>query len=225
MERNFAVGTFFDLTGNDHLSWLLECQYPWQAIQKLGPWLSEQKLGTVQGSVSPQAVIDDKVSIGEGSVVDPFAVIIGPAIIGKNCHIRSHAYLRGNVYVGDNSVVGHTTEVKNSILVSTVRADHFNYIGDSILGNRTHLGAGVILANTKVPAGEIVVRDHDKSWPTGLEKFGSVLGDGVEIGCNAVLNPGSIIGKGSVIYPLVLWRGVLESEHIAKTATSVVAKK
>ncbi len=225
MDIQVLTEDFFDLTGMEDLAWLTTCQHLWEALAKLESWLQGLKLGTNVGEVSPLAVVEKNVSIGQGTVVEAGAVIKGPTFIGKNCEIRAGAYIRGLVYVGDNSVVGHGTEVKHSILLSGVRVDHFNYIRSSVLGRGAHLGAGAVLASVKMPLSEIVIRYGEQSWSTGLEKFGAVLGDYAEVGCNAVLNPGSIIGKESIVYPLVSWRGVLLHGHIAKSSSLVVAKE
>lgn len=211
MDNALHPRIFFNDAPDPLLAWIFKCDYPWQALWKLEEWIK---------SLCP----DSAVHMGKGTVVEEGAVIKGPAYIGENCEIRSGAYIRGNVYVGNGSVVGHGTEVKHSILFPGVRADHFNYIRSSILGNYARVGAGVILASMKIPLSEIIVHYGDVSWPTGMEKFGAILGDHTEVGCNAVLNPGSLIGKNSIVYPLVSWRGVLPARHIAKTATEVVAK-
>ena len=216
---------FFDLTTTPELGWLSSCTYQWEAFLKLAPWFASLQLGEIKGNVSPLAVVESNVRIGVGTVVEAGAIIKGPAIIGSHCEIRAGAYIRGNVYVGDNSVVGHGTEIKDAILLQGVRVDHFNYIRSSILGNSTRLGASAILASMKIPLSEIIIRQDDKAWPTGMEKFGAVVGDGTEVGCNAVLNPGSILGKDSIIYPLVSWRGVLPHHHIAKSSTEVVLRR
>jgi NDP-sugar pyrophosphorylase family protein len=149
-------------------------------------------------------------------VVEDGVMIKGPAIIGRNCEIRHNAYLRENVIVGDHCVVGNSCEVKNSLLFNHAVAPHFNYIGDSILGCKAHLGAGVKISNFKLVAGNIMVERDGRPFDTGLRKFGALVGDNTDIGCNAVLNPGSIIGRGSMIYPNTNWRGILPANSIVK---------
>jgi NDP-sugar pyrophosphorylase family protein len=166
-------------------------------------------------------LIGEKVFIGEGTVVEDGAMIKGPAIIGKNCRIRHNAYLRENVIIGDGCVVGNSSELKNSLLFNGAQAPHFNYIGDSILGHKAHLGAGVKISNYKLFSGNIEVVVDGVPFDTGLRKFGALLGDGVEIGCNAVLNPGSIVERGAVIYPNVFWRGILPANTIAKNKAEI----
>ena len=191
----------------------------------------------------PGASIGEKVFIGEGTMVEPGALIKGPAIIGKNCQIRHNAYIRENVIIGDGCVVGNSSELKNSLLFNGAQVPHFNYIGDSILGHKAHLGAGVKISNVKLFPGNIMVEccklnvassegaavgepstfNLQPSTPldTGLRKFGALLGDGAEAGCNAVLNPGSILGRGAVVYPNVFWRGILPANMIAKNKAEI----
>jgi NDP-sugar pyrophosphorylase family protein len=150
-------------------------------------------------------------------VLEDGVMIKGPAIIGRDCQIRHNAYLREHVIVGDHCCVGNACELKNAFLFNNVVVPHFNYVGDSILGFRSHLGAGVKISNVKLTLGNILVElDTGGVVDTGLRKFGALLGDGAEIGCNAVLNPGSIIGRNSVVYPNVNWRGVLAANRIVK---------
>ena len=155
------------------------------------------------------------------TVIEPGAYIKGPAWIGPNCQIRHGAYIRENVIIGAHCVVGNSCEVKNSILFNHCQVPHFNYVGDSILGAKAHLAAGVIVSNLKLNGDLITVRVGDEIVATGLRKFGALIGDGVEIGCNAVINPGSILGRRSLIYPGVAWRGILPKNSIAKTADCV----
>jgi NDP-sugar pyrophosphorylase family protein len=157
------------------------------------------------------------VLVGEGARISSRAEIVGPALIGPCCEIRPHAYLRENVILGARCVIGNSTELKNCILFDSAQAPHFNYVGDSILGRRAHIGAGVILSNFKSDGSEVVVRgDAGICIPTGLVKFGAILGDDVEIGCNAVCNPGTVIGRRTTIYPLSLVRGVIPARIILK---------
>ena len=159
--------------------------------------------------------------IGAGTVVEPGVLIKGPAIIGKNCQIRHNAYLRENVILGDNCVVGNASELKNAFLFNGAQVPHYNYVGDSILGHKAHLGAGVKISNIKLFPGNIEVDVNGVSTDTGLRKFGALVGDGAEVGCNAVLNPGSILERGAVVYPNVFWRGILPANMIAKNKAGI----
>lgn len=219
-----TLTALFDLSANPYPELFAGCTYPWEVVSRISGFLGARPSGTMAGSVHPQAVVSGTVEIGEGTVVEAGAVIIGPAVIGKNCVIRAHAYLRGDVVISDNATIGHSVEIKNSIILAGAAVAHFNYVGDSIIGNKAHLAGGSILANTKLPPAEVIVRDGDAAYRTGREKFGAAVGDQAEIGCNAVLNPGSIIGPHSIIYPLVSWRGVLPARMLAKAAGQVVPR-
>jgi NDP-sugar pyrophosphorylase family protein len=150
--------------------------------------------------------MDDQIYIGAGTVIEPTALVKGPAWLGNNTEVRHGAYIRGDVLVGDGCVVGHTTEIKSSVMLGGSKAGHFAYIGDSILG-RVNLGAGTKLANLKVVETPVVVKFEERSIETGLRKFGAILGDGVEMGCNSVTAPGTILGKNVIVYPNGTARG------------------
>jgi NDP-sugar pyrophosphorylase family protein len=190
---------------------------PWHALPRLHDFLLSLSPGKNNATLIGQAHIDANVSIGRGTVVHPRAVILGPAVIGENCEVRANCYVRGDLITGDHCVLGHASEFKNSILFNRAQAPHFAYVGDSILGQRAHLGAGVICSNNKLIGDPSIIIKHDgKSIDTGLRKLGAIVGDEAEIGCNSVLSPGSIIGRKSVLYPNLLWRGVCPSETIIK---------
>jgi NDP-sugar pyrophosphorylase family protein len=152
-------------------------------------------------------LMDGDIFIGPGSVVEPGALIKGPTIIGDYCEIRQGAYLRGHCLVGDRCVVGHTTEMKHSVMLHGAKAGHFAYIGDSILGNRTNLGAGTKLANLKIVPTQVSVKIDEKIHDTGLRKFGAIIGDDTETGCNSVTNPGTLLGRRCLVYPGISVRG------------------
>ena len=186
------------------------------ALKRLQAYLEADLRPGLHNRCEGVAYVGERVFIGEGTVVEDGAMIKGPAIIGHNCQIRHNAYIREHVIIGDNCVVGNACEVKNSLLFNEAVAPHFNYIGDSILGYASHLGAGVKVSNVKLVPGNVTVDIEGRSFDTGLRKFGVLLGDHSDIGCNAVLNPGSIIGRGSVVYPNTNWRGVLPASMIVK---------
>jgi len=165
------------------------------------------------------------VLVGEGTTIAPTATINGPAIIGNNVEIRHGAFIRENIIIGNNVVIGNSCEIKNSILFNNAQVPHLNYVGDSVIGFKAHIGAGVILSNVKSIKGNVNVIFNDKKIDTGLRKFGAVLGDFAEIGCNSVLNPGTIIGRRAVVYPLSKVRGVIPSSYIYKDADNIVPKK
>jgi len=222
----FTATDLFDLAQTEHAAIFEGCNFAWEALKKIEPYLAKIPRQHPPKRF-PGASIGDRVIIGEGTVVEPGALIKGPAIIGKNCQIRHNAYVRENVIIGDGCVVGNASELKNALLFNGAQAPHYNYIGDSILGHEAHLGAGVKISNVKLLPGNVTVELDGASHDTGLRKFGALLGDGAEAGCNAVLNPGSILGRGAVVYPNVFWRGILPANSIAKNkaAMEVVVKR
>ncbi len=212
----FKPADLFDLTQTAHAALFDGCEYAWEVLKKLKAYLEANCHPELRNRCEGVAFIGERVCIGEGTVVEAGAMIKGPAIVGRNCEIRHNAYIRENVIVGDNCVIGNSCELKNSLLFNGATVPHFNYIGDSVLGYKAHTGAGVILSNVKSLPGNVTVEANGQRIDTGLRKFGALLGDGAEIGCNSVLNPGSIIGRGSVVYPATNWRGVLVPNQIAK---------
>lgn len=188
----------------------------WEALRKLPGWIKQNLRPARHCSTVGVPYIAEDVSIGEGTVVEHGAVILGPTIIGANCQIRSSAYVRGNVVVGNGCVLGNASEFKNSILFNESQAPHFSYVGDSILGHKAHLGAGVILSNLKSIKSSVKIKHDGNETDTGLRKLGAIIGDGADVGCNCVLSPGSIIGRNSILYPNIFWRGVCASDSIAK---------
>lgn len=217
----YKPGDLFDLSQTDHAVLFDDVENAWEALKRIKDYLAAQikpaNLGRIEGS----AYIGPDVFIGEGTVIEAGAMIKGPAIIGRNCQIRHNAYFREQVIVGDGCVVGNSCELKNVLLFNGCQVPHFNYAGDSILGYRAHLGAGVILSNFRSLPGNVKVMTETAQIDTGLRKFGALVGDGADIGCNSVLNPGSVIGRGAVIYPGVNWRGVLDANRIAKNRSEV----
>lgn len=201
--------------------WLKEVAYPWQVLGDIKEIILElQKgLGNEFLEVSPQVFIHKTARVAES------AVILPPAIIGAETEVRPSAYIRGSVLVGENCVIGNSTEVKNSILFNKACVPHFNYVGDSILGYCAHLGAGAICSNVKSDKTPVVVRGHQQEYKTNLKKFGAIVGDNTEVGCNAVLNPGTILGRNVTVYPLTFVRGVVESGTIVKTNGIKVLKR
>ena len=217
----FKPADLFDLSQSEHAAMFDGCEHAWDALKKIQAYLAANLRPSLRNRCEGVAFIGKQVFIGEGTVVEDGAMIKGPAIIGRNCEIRHNAYVREQVIIGDNCVVGNSCELKNSILFNHAVAPHFNYIGDSILGFKAHLGAGVKISNVKLVPGNVVVEMDGKAFDTGLRKFGALLGDHTDIGCNAVLNPGSIIGRNSAIYPNTNWRGILPANMIVKNKAEV----
>lgn len=198
---------FFDLSTFAHAALFHEDEAVWAALPRIGQYLSGLNLDGNHGTLIGSPVITGPVFIGEGSQVEPGAFIQGPAWIGRGVHIRHGAYVRGNVLVGDHCVLGNSCEFKNCVLLNDVQVPHFSYVGDSILGHGSHLGAGVIASNLRTDQSEVMVEWDGHRFPTGLRKFGTIAGDRVEVGCQAVLNPGSVIGPRSWLHPGVIWAG------------------
>jgi NDP-sugar pyrophosphorylase family protein len=163
--------------------------------------------------IDPFTVIHQDVEIGEGTWIGSNVTIMEGARIGKNCRIRHNAYIREHVIIGDDCVIGNSSEVKHSLLFNGAQVPHFNYVGDSVLGHKAHLGAGSVLSNLKLNGENVWVEMDGRCIDTGLRKFGALVGDHAEVGCNSVLNPGSIIGKRALIYPNSTWRGSLPDEE------------
>ncbi len=191
--------------------------YPWDMLPKINSYITSLVLKGIPG----YKLISDMVLAGNNVKIHPSAVIMPPAIIGDGCEIRPGSFIRGNVIIGENCVIGNSTEIKNSILLNSVQAPHYNYIGDSVIGNHAHLGAGAICSNLKADGSNVVVRG-DKEYTTGLRKLGAILGDNADIGSGCVLNPGTIVGKGTRAYPLTALRGVYPEKSIIKSAKTIV---
>ncbi len=227
--------TFFNLTDYPHADLFADLDHVWQAIARIAPYLASVIGGKgqiIEGQILAGAYLGEgDIVIGPGTVVEPGAYIMGPTLIGANCKIAQGAYIRGNAIIGDGSVVGHTTEVKNSIFLPGAHAPHFNYVGDSILGRGVNLGAGTKLSNLTV----VSVKDaatgkrptihltiDGETYDTGLAKLGAILGDDVQTGCNSVLNPGILIGPRTLVYPnLSLSKGYYPGDSIIKLRQTV----
>lgn len=195
--------------------------YPWEVLPKISDFIIE--LGNSLNK-DKYNLIGENVWVAKSAKVAPTAFIAGPAIICENAEIRHCAFIRGKAIVGENTVVGNSTELKNVILFNNVQVPHYNYVGDSILGYKSHLGAGSITSNVKSDKKLVVIKNSDNSIETGLKKVGALIGDFVEVGCNSVLNPGTVIGRNSNIYPLSSVRGVVPANSIYKNMNDVVEK-
>ena len=195
--------------------------YPWEVLSKIHDF--NLKLGETLPEEEYDQVGED-VWIAKSAHVFESAYIHGPAIIGKDAEVRHGAFIRGNAIVGEGAVVGNSTELKNVILFNKVQVPHYNYVGDSILGYKAHMGAGSITSNVKSDKTLVVVKNGEEKIETGLKKMGAMLGDHVEVGCNSVLNPGTVIGRNSNVYPTSCVRGVIPAGHIFKRPGDVVKK-
>ena len=202
-------------------SLLEEAIYPWEVLGKIEEYIL--KIGE-ELSKENYNKIGDNVWIAKSAKVAPTAYINGPAIIGENAEVRHCAFIRGNAIVGNNAVVGNSTELKNVILFNNVQVPHYNYVGDSILGYKSHMGAGSITSNVKSDKKLVIIKNGDKTIETGRKKVGAMIGDNVEVGCGSVLNPGTVIGRDSNVYPLSSVRGVVKSHSIYKKDGDIVDK-
>ena len=225
LEQKFAPAEFIALEHTTHAKLFENQRFIWDALKQIASYLQFRLKPAVLGQLMGKPFISNTVFIGSGTIVEQGAVIKGPAWIGERCHIRSGCYVRENVVVGDGVVMGNSCEFKNCIVCDEAQVPHFNYVGDSILGFRAHLGAGVILSNVKLDHREISVAIDDGIVPTGLTKFGAIVGDRTEIGCNAVVNPGTVIGRDCIIYPSVNVRGVIPRAHIVKVRQELQTMK
>lgn len=198
------------------------CIYPWEVLPKIKDFII-----TLGESLNKEEYekIGENIWIAKSAKIAKTAYINGPAIIGKNAEVRHCAFIRGSAIVGENSVVGNSTELKNVILFDNVQVPHYNYVGDSILGYKSHMGAGSITSNVKSDKKLVVIKNKEEKIETGLKKIGAMLGDEVEIGCGSVLNPGTIIGSHTNIYPLSSVRGVIKANSIYKNQNEIVDKK
>ena len=217
----YTTEELFNLKYTEAAPMLAQCKYPWEALPLIGSYIKELGKTLSQTEYDHPA---EFVWIAKSAVVAPTASITGPCIIGPEAEIRHCAFIRGNALVGSGCVVGNSTELKNVILFDKVQVPHYNYVGDSILGYKSHMGAGAITSNVKSDKKLIVVRNGDERMETGLKKFGAMIGDLVEVGCNSVLNPGTVIGRESQIYPLSSVRGQIPAESIYKNRGEVVIR-
>lgn len=211
----------YDLSHTAAGSYLSEFEYPWQALAGIKELIVTlgQSLGDDYAQVSPQ------VWVHKTAVVAPTAYLGAPCIIGAHTEVRHCAFIRGSALVGENCVVGNSVELKNVILFDNVQVPHYNYVGDSILGYKSHMGAGSLTSNVKSDKTLVVVKDKDEQIPTGLKKFGAMVGDFVEVGCNSVLNPGTVVGRNTNIYPTSCVRGVVPANSIWKTGGVIAPKR
>lgn len=196
--------------------------YPWEALKGI-----KELIIRIGGSLSPEEYdeVRENVWIHKTAVIDETAHIGAPCIIGENTEVRHCAFIRSSALVGKNCVVGNSTELKNVILFDNVQVPHFNYVGDSILGYKSHMGAGALTSNVKSDRTLVNVKESSGKIETGLRKFGAMLGDNVEVGCNSVLNPGTIVCPDTIIYPLSCVRGVVPPKSILKTGNIIVSKE
>lgn len=222
MSEKLKITSLYDLSQTIAGELFEGAEYPWQVLPLIGDFI--KKLGASLDKAEYDEVAEN-VWIAKSAKVAPTAYINGPCIIGKDAEIRHCAFIRGNAIVGEGAVVGNSTELKNVVLFNKVQVPHYNYVGDSVLGYKSHMGAGSITSNVKSDKALVKVRCGGEVIDTGLKKFGAMLGDNVEVGCGSVLNPGTVVGRESNIYPLSSVRGYVEAGSIYKKQGEVVEKQ
>ncbi len=210
---------YFDLGQTEHHALFEGVERVWEAVSRIANYLQFRLKPELQGRMIGKPFISENVYLGPGSVVEPGAYIAGPAWIGADCRIRHGAYIRENVIVGDGVVLGNSCEFKNCLVFNGAQIPHFSYVGDSIIGHKAHLGAGVILSNLRLDQQPVRVRHEGGRADTGMIKLGAIIGDRAEIGCNSVLNPGSVIGPRAIIHPGTVWTGHLAADGVGRNRT------
>lgn len=216
------VKNLYDLSETIAATLLESVEYPWEALKEISDFI--RKTGPALDPAIYEKRGED-IWVAKSAKVAPTAFLNGPLIIDEEAEIRHCAFIRGSAIVGKSSVVGNSTELKNVILFNNVQVPHYNYVGDSVLGYKSHMGAGSITSNVKSDKTLVVVKDNESRIEAGLKKFGAMLGDYVEVGCNSVLNPGTVVGRHTHIYPLSMVRGVVTENSIYKNKNEVVKKK
>lgn len=218
---DITINNLFDLNETIAKDIFTDATYPWEVLSKIGDFIIELGKSLPEDEYELRG---ENIWVHKSANVFPSAYIAGPAIICKDAEVRHCAFIRGKAIVGEGAVVGNSTELKNVILFNKVQVPHYNYVGDSILGFKAHMGAGSITSNVKSDKKLIVIKNGDEKIETGIKKIGAFLGDNVEVGCGSVLNPGTIVGRESNIYPLSSVRGVVASNSIYKNKNEIVSK-
>lgn len=220
MEKKVKTAELFDCQ-TPYLKELFDnSEYPWEMLPKIKAHI----LSIIENGMEGYTLLKEGVLVGEGVKIAPTATIEGPTVIGAGTEIRPGAYIRGSVITGEGCVIGNSSELKNCVLLNTVQVPHYNYVGDSVLGNYAHMGAGSICSNLKSDGKNVVIKG-DVEYETGLRKIGGILGDHADIGCGCVLNPGTVIGKNTSVYPLNSLRGVFPEGCIVKKMDDVVKRR
>jgi len=220
LHKEVLVKELFDCQTHYLQNWFNSFVYPWEMLPDIKQYVQTLLTEGIAGYTK----LADDVLVGENVTIYPTAVIEGPTIIGSGTVVRPGAFIRGNVITGENCVIGNSTELKNCVLLNKAQVPHYNYVGDSILGNGAHLGAGTVCSNLKADQKPVVVRG-DQDYETGLRKVGAFVADGADVGCGCVLNPGTVIGRETSVYPLTALRGVFPGGCIVKDKNLVVVRK
>ena len=220
--KQYSILNLYDLNQTIAAELFDGKEYPWEVLPEISKFIV--KLGESLDTDKFDKT-GDNIWIAKSATVAPTACVNGPCIIDENAEVRHCAFIRGNAIVGKGAVVGNSTELKNVVLFNKVQVPHYNYVGDSVLGFKSHMGAGSITSNVKSDKTLVVVKAKEGQIETGLKKMGAMLGDNVEVGCNSVLNPGTVIGRNSNVYPTSCVRGCIPAEHIFKNKDEVIIKK
>ena len=220
--ENAKIVHLYDLSKTIAGQYLSQFTYPWEALDGISQWIRE-----VGPTLDPEKFdqVKEDVWVAKSATIAPTAYLGAPLIIDEDAEIRHCAFIRGSAVVGKGAVVGNSTELKNAVLFNKVQVPHYNYVGDSVLGFKSHMGAGSICSNVKSDKKLVVVKDGEEKIETGLKKFGAMLADHVEVGCGSVLNPGTVIGRNCNIYPLSPVRGCIHADSIYKNASEIVKKQ
>ena len=219
--ENITIENLYDLTETIAAELFTEAEYPWEVLPRIHDFILEL------GKRLPEEIYEKRgedIWVAKNAKVAPTACLNGPLIIDEEAEIRHCAFVRGNAIVGKGAVVGNSTELKNVVLFNKVQVPHYNYVGDSVLGFKSHMGAGSITSNVKSDKTLVVVKNGEEKIETGLKKMGAMLGDHVEVGCNSVLNPGTVVGRHTNVYPLSMVRGCIAANHIYKDREHVAEK-
>lgn len=219
MDKKVRTKELFDCQTPYLIPLFESSEYPWDMLPKIKDLAKK----LIEDGIDGYTLLCDGVLVGENVKIYPTATIEGPTVIGSGTEIRPGAFIRGGVITGENCVIGNSSELKNCILLNKVQIPHYNYVGDSILGNKAHTGAGTICSNLKSDGKNVIVRG-DIDYPTNLRKVGGILADGADVGCNSVINPGTVIGKNTSVYPLTSLRGVYPADCIVKSTKEVVKR-
>ena len=216
---NLEISNLLDLSHTLAGDYLKQFQYPWQALDGI-----KELILTLGAGLSPEEYDQPQPNVWVHKTVAPTASLGAPCIIGPETEVRHCAFIRGSALVGEHCVVGNSVELKNVILFDNVQTPHYNYVGDSILGYKSHMGAGSITSNVKSDKTLVVIKNGEEKIETGRKKMGAILGDFVEVGCNSVLNPGTILGRRSSVYPTSCVRGTVEADHIYKDKDHIIPR-
>jgi NDP-sugar pyrophosphorylase family protein len=230
-DPRLTAAYYFDLGSFAHRALFAELAAVWEVLPKIGEYCAKVLAAAgIRGEdvladgteIAPTAVLRGPLLIGEGTVVEPGVFVQGPGLIGRHCQLRQGAYLRGNVVLGEGSIVGHASEVKNSVFLDEAKAPHFAYVGDSVLGRGVNLGAGTKISNFKITGDQVHVLLEGQRIKSGLRKFGAILGDGAGTGCNSVLSPGTLIGPRTLLYANITGRGFYPADSLVKLIQEIV---